>query len=251
MRSASLLVALAVITLPISIWPGKSVAFLYQQLPVLVASVVIVYKLSYSWRAIRGTFMALAVAGTILMATALLGYAGGRAQVDSMYDTNDLAYVLVTVFPIAVAFTISVEVDSASTLRGLQSLLVWSSRSSSHHREVDSSVYWRQLLVIVLTSARHRTTVGGVPKKGQSRVIVSILACVSLAAANLVVSPRQTPSSDSQQCSASAVTTTWTRLTTRADWRYGRAAHDGTGATSDRLRCGHLYAWWICDLAER
>jgi hypothetical protein len=50
--------------------------------------------------------MALAVAGTILMATALRGYAGGRAVVDSMYDTNDLAYVLVTVFPIAVAFTI-------------------------------------------------------------------------------------------------------------------------------------------------
>ena len=181
-RSASVLLALVVLLVPISIWPGKSVAFLYQQLPVLVASVVIVYKLSYSWRAIRGTFMALAVAGTILMTTALLGYAGGRAQVESMYDTNDLAYVLVTVFPITVAFTIVAK----STGRRLTwaaigfglviTILLTSSRGGFLGLLAATSI-------IVLTSARHSTTADGALKKGKSRVIVSILACVSLAAA--------------------------------------------------------------------
>ncbi len=180
-RSASLLVALTVITLPISIWPGKSLIFLYQQLPVLVAAVVIVYKLSYSWRAIRETFMALVIAGTVLMAPALLGYAGGRASVASMYDTNDLAYVLVTVFPIAVAFVITSKsagrrfIWISIVIGFVVTILLTSSRGGFLGLLAATSV-------IVLMPASPRTSVSGSSRGVKSRAVVSILACLSLSA---------------------------------------------------------------------
>ena len=179
-RSTAALVALVVLTLPISIWPGKSVVFLYQQLPVLVAAVMIVYKLSYSWRVIRGTFKAVGIAATILMAMALVGYAGGRAAVESMYDTNDLAYVLVTVFPITVAFAM---VSRSARHRvpwmlialGLVvTVLLTSSRGGFVGLLASTAV-------IVLFPARSGSMQDGTSKTSKSRVVVSLVACVSLA----------------------------------------------------------------------
>ena len=51
--------------------------------------------------------MALVFSGLILARAALSAYTGGRAATDTMYDTNDLAYLLVTVFPLSVGFLIT------------------------------------------------------------------------------------------------------------------------------------------------
>jgi O-antigen ligase len=106
-RTAIWLAVIAVALTPISYWRGASFAFLYQELPILIATTVIAYKVSRSWGAVRGTLLALVLSGLVLARAALTGYTGGRAAVASMYDTNDLAYLLVTVFPLALGFAIT------------------------------------------------------------------------------------------------------------------------------------------------
>lgn len=105
-RTAVWLLVLTVLLTPISIWKGASRAFLFQQLPVLVVATVTAYMMCRSWRSVRGTLLVLVLAGLILARAALSGYSGGRAATDTMYDTNDLAYVLVSVFPLSLGFII-------------------------------------------------------------------------------------------------------------------------------------------------
>jgi putative inorganic carbon (hco3(-)) transporter len=106
-KTARWLVILAVLLTPISIWKGASLAFLIHKLPVLFVSTAIAFMMSRSWRAIRGTIFVLILCGLVLARSALSSYTGGRAATDTMYDTNDLAYVLVTVFPLAIGFVLT------------------------------------------------------------------------------------------------------------------------------------------------
>jgi O-antigen ligase len=99
-----MLVVLVLVSVPFSVWPGPSVVFLYSSLPVIVVAMTLIVKLSGEWAPLRTLLLACALAGGTLSLTALSGYAGGRIEVESMYDTNDLAYVLVTLFPLTVAF---------------------------------------------------------------------------------------------------------------------------------------------------
>jgi O-antigen ligase len=112
-KNAWWLVVLGLVLTPFSIWPGETVNFLIQDLPILIISFLLAYKMSSSWHAMRGTLLILVVSGLILSKAALSGYsAGGRAAANTMYDTNDLAYVLVTVLPLALGFFLT-----AKTLR--------------------------------------------------------------------------------------------------------------------------------------
>src|ERR1700756_4043226 len=106
-RTGMWLALLSVLLTLISIWPGQSFNFLYQQVPVLAATVSIAYVMGRSWRTMRATLLALVLSGAILAGVALVTYGGGRAETVTMYDTNDLAYVLVTVFPLALGFAVS------------------------------------------------------------------------------------------------------------------------------------------------
>lgn len=100
------LFALAVILCPFSIWQGSSFHFLTQVLPILIATMLVGFYMFRSWNSVRGSLLALVVSGIVLVRAALAGFSGGRAATVTMYDTNDLAYVLVIVFPLAVAFAI-------------------------------------------------------------------------------------------------------------------------------------------------
>jgi hypothetical protein len=108
-NNAKWLIFFVLLSLPFSIWPGPSFAFLYQVLPVLVVALILFCKLSGSWISMRKVLLALTMAGAALGFTALSGYAGGRIEVASMYDTNDLAYVLVTIFPLTLGFAFSAQ----------------------------------------------------------------------------------------------------------------------------------------------
>ena len=101
------LVVLAAVLAPIGIWPGKSIGFLYKQLPVMAVSVVTCWKVAHDWNALRGIIRVLVVSGLALAATAVLGFGGGRASAGESLDTNDLAYVLVSLAPLALAFALT------------------------------------------------------------------------------------------------------------------------------------------------
>ncbi len=101
------LAILALLLTPISYWKGASREFLLLQFPTLLAGMTIAYMMSRSWKTIRGTLLVLVLSGLILARSAVSGYGGGRAQANTMYDPNDLAYVLVTVLPLVIGFFIS------------------------------------------------------------------------------------------------------------------------------------------------
>lgn len=105
LRCAAYLAALAVLTFPISIWPGASFAFLFNTLPVLVAALLLGIKVPRNWRLLRKTFLVLVICALALALTAVSHFSGGRA-VDSMtmYDPNDLAYVLISILPFSIGF---------------------------------------------------------------------------------------------------------------------------------------------------
>ncbi len=108
-----------------------------------------------------------------------------------MYDTNDLAYVLVTVFPITMAFVFT----STSAWRRLTwiaiafglvvTILLTSSRGGFLGLLAAGSI-------IVLLPASPRTSVSGTSRGGKSRVIVSIMACLSLSALIWPLLPSET-----------------------------------------------------------
>jgi putative inorganic carbon (hco3(-)) transporter len=107
-RTAMLLAVLAVLLTPLSIWPGASVAFLSQQLPVLLATVIISCKLPNRWPQLRTIGRVLIVCAIVMALAALESFRGGRATgSSSAYDPNDLAYMLVSFLPLALAFALN------------------------------------------------------------------------------------------------------------------------------------------------
>jgi O-Antigen ligase len=106
-RSACAIAAIAIISVAYSIWLSASAWFVIQTfLPIVIAFLVTV-KILARWTDVRCVLKALAVAGIILAGVAVVGYGGGRAVVHTMYDTNDLAYVLVGVLPLILGFGVA------------------------------------------------------------------------------------------------------------------------------------------------
>ena len=106
-RTALALVALAVVTAPFSIWLGQTFHFLTLQLPVIAAAIIMCCKISYTWEVLRGIMRILVVAAVALALVAILAFHGGRADASVSYDPNDLAYVLVSTLPLALAFALT------------------------------------------------------------------------------------------------------------------------------------------------
>jgi O-antigen ligase len=107
LRTALALVGLAVVTAPFSIWPGMTLHFLLLELPVIAAVVIVCCKISCTWDALRSVMRVLVVAAVALGLVAMLSFHGGRASASLSYDTNDLAYVLVSILPLALAFALT------------------------------------------------------------------------------------------------------------------------------------------------
>jgi len=118
--SAVGLATLAVILTPFSFWRGASLNFTLIQLPVIAAGCALAYFMCSSWKRLRGTFLVLVICALTLARGAVSGYSGGRAE-DSgtMYDSNDLAYLLVTIIPLAVAFLLNAKSILSRVLFGV------------------------------------------------------------------------------------------------------------------------------------
>jgi O-antigen ligase len=106
-RNATWLIVLVIVLTPFSIWGGASRQFLLSQLPILIVVTVLAYMMCRSWSAVRGTLRTLVLSSLVLTIAALSTYGGGRAAANTMYDTNDLAYLLVTVLPLSVGFVLN------------------------------------------------------------------------------------------------------------------------------------------------
>ncbi len=90
-----------------SIWLSSSGRFVVLELPVLCALVLVICKLSGDWESLRNLFFALFCAALVLVVASLRTYSGGRLDVQTLGDTNELAYMFDGVIPIALAFGIT------------------------------------------------------------------------------------------------------------------------------------------------
>jgi O-antigen ligase len=106
-RTACALAALTAVSVTFSIWPSESLAFLARSFVQLFIGFLVTTKILTKWADVRSVLKAFALSGIALAAVAVAGYGGGRAAVNSAYDTNDLAYVLVGVLPIGLGFAVT------------------------------------------------------------------------------------------------------------------------------------------------
>lgn len=105
LRAGTAMACIAILLAPISIWPGSSVHFVLYDLPPLVVATAIACSMRRSWKSLRGTLLVLLLCGFVLGALAAMHGSHGRADdVGTMYDPNDLAYILVTIVPLGLAF---------------------------------------------------------------------------------------------------------------------------------------------------
>ena len=105
LRAGIGMACLAVLLTPASFWLGSSVHFVLFDMPPLIAATALACAMRRSWTSLRGTLLVLLLCGFALGALAALRHVHGRADdTGTMYDPNDLAYVLVTIVPLGLAF---------------------------------------------------------------------------------------------------------------------------------------------------
>ena len=104
--SATALFLIGGLLVPLSVQVGATLRFMLSTaLPMAVAFYTI-NRICVSWRHIRMTVGALLLSGVILASFAI-AKGGDRVSAGSSYDTNDLAYVLVTCLPISIGLAAS------------------------------------------------------------------------------------------------------------------------------------------------
>jgi O-antigen ligase len=91
---------LAVFTVPFSVWSGESLNFILNSFVRVVFAFFVFLHVMKDERDIKGVVWAGLLAVFLLGAMGLLGYVGGRLQVSSTYDANDLAFVMVCFIPL-------------------------------------------------------------------------------------------------------------------------------------------------------
>ncbi|MGA7541182.1 MAG: O-antigen ligase family protein [Steroidobacteraceae bacterium] len=120
MRTGLWMAGLAVLLTPISIWRSASLNFVLFELPPLLVGTAVACSMRRSWKSLRGTLRVLLLCGFVLGALAALHYSHGRADdTNTMYDPNDLAYVLVTVIPLGLGFITLAQSRLRKVLYGL------------------------------------------------------------------------------------------------------------------------------------
>jgi O-antigen ligase len=180
-RTAILLVVLAVLLTPGSIGQGRSAIFLTQEVPVLLASASIAYVMSRTWRTVRGTLLALVLSGLILARSAVSGYGGGRAFTATMYDPNDLAYLLVTMLPLALGFVMTAATKVVRMIYvGIVFILLVALLLTQSRGGLLGLIAVAACIVFVPIRAPEKN-IGGTPNKRRSRIPVLLgVACVSV-----------------------------------------------------------------------
>jgi O-antigen ligase len=106
-RTAVALYLLAAASVLFSIWKSYTLQTVTDSLLTVFASYLVAIAALPNWPSIKRLLRGLVYAGAVLAATGLAEFAGGRFEVGSSYDPNDLAYVLVSVVPLAIGLGIA------------------------------------------------------------------------------------------------------------------------------------------------
>lgn len=122
-RTALALLVVAVITAPFSIWRGGSVMFLLNVGAICTLAFALICRTANAPEFAVGTLRCLVFTATMLALTAL-AFSGGRISAGITYDTNDLAYVLVSVLPLAIGFAVLNTGRKRVTYAAIAALLV-------------------------------------------------------------------------------------------------------------------------------
>lgn len=105
-RTAFWMFGLTAASIVFSVWKSNSLAFVLDTLLVMVLMFYVLARVLSTWQAVRCGLIALCITAVILAGASLVSYAGGRVETSSTYDPNDLAYVLITILPLLIAFAI-------------------------------------------------------------------------------------------------------------------------------------------------
>jgi len=116
-RTALYFFALATISILFSIWPGNTFHAIVGGITSLTISFIIVVKISRNWHATRIVIDSIPYIAALLAVSVLLTTAGGRPDGTSYYDPNDLAFAMVTLFPIVLSLSVGTT--------GLRRLTLW------------------------------------------------------------------------------------------------------------------------------
>lgn len=104
MRTCFFVFGLIVLSLAFSMLKGASLSFIIGNLPVLAISAVLMFYTVRSWQHFEAILVSMVVLSCLIGAAAIAGGGGGRVGAGMTYDSNDLAYLLVTALPIAIGF---------------------------------------------------------------------------------------------------------------------------------------------------
>jgi hypothetical protein len=168
-----------------SIWLGPSFNFIVGNLPVLAVVVWVICKLSGDWQSLRRLFFALFISAFVLTIPGVLNFGGGRLSVKSMYDPNDLAYVLVGIVPIALAFGMT----AASRTRrflcyGAGVMMVLTALLTGSRGGMLGLLFVVGAIILALSTLRRqrvetRVATARKPKtRATARIALSLVACV-------------------------------------------------------------------------
>lgn len=103
-RTGAALFVLAAFSIFFSIWRSNTLQYVLDELLTVFLSYLVCAKVAANWPSVRRLLRAVAFSATMLAVIGFAGYAGGRLEVTKSYDPNDLAYVLGSAFPLALAF---------------------------------------------------------------------------------------------------------------------------------------------------
>jgi O-antigen ligase len=100
-RLLLVILGLALLTVPFSVWPGGSWRFILDSYLKNVFAFFVLLLVMKDERDIRGIVFAVLLSVFLLGTLGMLGHAGGRLQISSTYDPNDIAYVMNCFIPLA------------------------------------------------------------------------------------------------------------------------------------------------------
>lgn len=95
------ILGLALFTVPFSAWPGGSWEFISDIFIKDVFAFFVLLLVMKDERDIRGIVVAGLLSAFLLGTLGMLGHAGGRLQISSTYDPNDIAYIMNCFMPLA------------------------------------------------------------------------------------------------------------------------------------------------------
>jgi O-antigen ligase len=126
LKMAMFYMALAVFSIAFSIYKSNTL----QNIPgpvILLVSMILLVKAAPTVKDAERIMLAMVISAIALTIGTLQAYQGGRAEIgteNASYDPNDLAYVLITMLPIAAAlFTVSTGMKKLALLGGIGAML--------------------------------------------------------------------------------------------------------------------------------